>query len=342
MILSKIKDLRLEQDSVSSPFWPSEMAMFHKCPGSILLKDEFETHPITEAAIVAHEEVEKAILNYLKTGKVKKLKIPKILDDDKGFIQDYYKFMIEEHKENKWLVYALETYVTGNFYHYIIGGKPDFFAWDGENLTIVDLKSGFKPQSEDAVKQLLFYAVCIGPKLKLKLDDGLKLFLWTRYGVKKYYYSYSEALVFKNETLKKMLNLKFNPGEACKECYKFSICKAGQDKAESAFKELEKNPLALKNYKNSVIMKKYLDECEKIVLKRYKEGKKVNNFDIYETEGRKYWIKSNTKDLMKDNKMTELKLISVREALKIRQDLEEGVHYNRVPSIVIKPKKEGK
>ena len=340
MIISKMGVVKIGGESVSSPFWPSEMAMFDKCPGVVLLKDDFKPHEITTAGIKAHEIVEKAVTSYIETGIITKIDIPEILDDDKGFIKDYYKFMIEEHKKDEWLLYAFETYVTGNFYHYVIGGKPDFFTWDGKVLTIADLKCGFKPQYEGAEKQLLFYAVCIGAELKLDMDAKIKLILWTRYGVKKYYFTYADALVFKNETLKKMLNLKFNPGEACKECYKFSICKAGQDKAESAFKELEKNPKAVKNYKNSIIIKKYLDECEKIVLKRYKEGKTIKNFNVYETEGRKYWIKSNVKDLMKDSKMTEIKLISVRDALKIRDDLTEGVHYNRVPTVVIKAKEE--
>ena len=343
MFRSKIKGLEISKGDIKSAFRPSGVAMFHRCPGIVLLKEDSKTNEIAEAGTKAHSIVDKAVEKSIKEKKIFELELPIILDlevDKKNFVQKYYENIVGIYRYDKWQVFATETYVTGNFYHYLVGGTPDFFYYQDGKLTIKDLKTGFIPQKKDACKQLMFYAACIGPELSLTEKCPVKMELHTRHGIIEEEVSYADILAFKNITLEKMLNIKFQPGDVCKECYKFSICKAGQDKAEESIKKLEKNPQALKNFKNAPIIRKYLDECEKIVVEKYNRGEEIKNFNVYETPGSKFWLSEAKKDLMKEQGMVEPKLISVREALKRGFDVKQDKHYKVVPRVMVRPKEE--
>ena len=186
----------------------------------------------------------------------------------------------------------------------------------------------------------MFYATCIGPELKLDLKAKVTLKLYTRFKVLTKTVKFLDILLFKNKVLKGLNTIKFNPGEHCAQCYKFSVCAPAQKKAEQSTIKFLNSPQNYEHLKNLKILKKYLDELEKQAIIDYKDGKEFKNFEFYETPGKRYWKSAAVPELMKRSDLVEVKLISVREALKKDDTLKEGEHYNKVPSIKIKTKEE--
>ena len=320
-----------------SAFRPSQMPITLKCGGYVLLEeaDKDEVHPIAKQGSEAHALVEKAVKRGLKERKYIYPKGNPELDCD-NLLKDYTNFIYHTYLKSKWGQFGLECFVTSNFYQYLLGGSVDFFYATDHEVVVADLKTGFKPIEQDTFKQLMFYALCIGSALKVDLDHHFHLFAWTRHGKLGHSVKFKELLTFKNEVLKKLKSLEFNVGEHCAKCYRFKHCKMAQTRAESYIQDLKDNPASIEHMKNEKVIRKYFDEVGKFMVEQHEKGKEFEGFKIYKTPGKRFWKNSMKKELMKKEGMTELKLISVREALNKGISVEEGEHYTLNPETKIK------
>ena len=100
--------------------------------------------------------------------------------------------------------------------------------------------------------------------------------------------------------------------------------------------DMKNNPKSVKHLKNDRIIKKYLDEAKKAIVALHDEGKDTKGFTVYKTGGKKYWKNEYKKELMKKQGMTEIKLVSVSQALKKGIKVKEGKHYTLNPEIKVK------
>ena len=317
ILFSKDKSFKLGEKSVRTAINPSALPIGYECMGSVLLYDPDEPmHPAAEAGKKAHEAAERAV----KQGIAQRQSIMPDIDPalDGGFVLDYVREIYRVYRRDKWSHFGLECYLHDTFYNYEVGGIADFFYVENGRITVVDLKTGWKPMKEHNWKQLYFYALCLGVKLGLELEDKIDLGFFTRTKYMKKTITFKDALYFKNEVCRKIKTFGFKAGEHCAECYHFHRCAEGQKKAKKVVSELVKQkPAAMeKFYQYKKLIQKYFDEVEKTLIKKHDKGENIGNFEIYETPGRKYWKAAFKKSLMKEPGMTELKLISVANAMK--------------------------
>ena len=336
---------KIYSEKFDSPFRPSNLPTLMACSGYAILKNDDPVHEIAIEGSNAHD----LVLQAFKEGLKKKKKIYPAKDnktiaflDCYDLTKSYLDRLYGLYLKNEWLYFGLECFFSSNFYNYLIGGTTDFFFVhkNKKKVIISDLKTGFKPTPSVSFYQLNFYALAVGTAIQAELDTEFELELHTRFEVKTKKVTFKDLLLYKNRVLSKINNLSFNVGEHCSKCYRFKHCEKAQTTTEKHIKSMDKNPEALKHLKNHKIIKKYLDEAHSLVVEKHKNGIETEGFEVYKTPGKRFWKNTAKEELLKKKGMTDIKLISVRDALKKGIDVQEGIHYTLNPEFKVKPTKE--
>ena len=308
---------------------PSSLGMVYNCSGYRLLADtdDSPTHPITLAGQKFHKEAERRIKIGLKKGWHDGLSDFSALygeeQPDYDFIGDYVADAVK-YKDLKPSLLGTEIFLADIFYSDFIGGYVDFIGYRRSNreLHIWDLKTGVKPTTEAQKYQLYFYAIGALNYLNNPDVDFITLRFYTRYGVQEYSVLKQELLSFKRHVSEKIRRMEFTVGNHCRDCFYFKKCVTAHKKAKNIIKTTMKKEDTkewgdLFRYRG--LISKFYDFVEEEILNKHYETHKdkIGPFEVYETRGRKTWIKEKMPLILKMKGLTEsvVKPISVKKAL---------------------------
>ena len=311
-------------------FSPSSLGQVYDCSGFRLLADTDDSpeHEVTTQGKELHKLAEDRIKRGWKKGFKDNLmdfsKHYTIGDKpETDFVGQYVHDAIMYKKTQPTFI-GTEVFVADTFYSDLVGGYVDFLGYNKTNrsLDVWDLKTGFKPITENQKYQLYFYA--LGAMNLLKDWDLLTVnaCFFTRYATIGYTITLPELLQFKRHVSERIRRMQFNVGNHCKDCFHFKKCVPAHKRVNS----LIKKKMAIQDskqwgelYAYKPLITKYFDFIDSTILdKHYETGKtEIGAFEVYETPGRKNWVKDKIPLVLSKPELTkvETKPISVKQAL---------------------------
>ena len=309
-------------------FSPSSLGQVYECSGYRILADTDDSpdHVITTQGKNIHTKAEKAIRLLLKK-KIKTAHFLKFFKEGEPPEYDFVKEYVDDvvaFKRTKPSLMGTEVFLADTFYSDIVGGYVDFMGYHAKQKTlhVWDLKTGLKPTTESQKYQLYFYA--IGAMNFLGVYDIVNVVarFYTRYGVIERNIALPELIGFKRHVAERIRRMEFNVGNHCKDCFHFKSCVPAHRRVKRLIQNTTANPETKEwgeLYAFKPLVNKYFEFVEKAILdKHYKTGEsKIGAFEIYETPGRKHWVKDKIPLIltMPHLRKKEIKPISVKKAL---------------------------
>ena len=315
---------------------PSEVTIGTKCTGSLLLQSD--TTKYAKMGQVEHSKFYDKMKELISQDKYKKAKASEKHQDE--YMNEYERMAVTLYnlKPEFW---ALESPLGGIFFNYLVEGYVDLICLKDNVLYVVDLKTGQRPLDKDMLNQLYVYALLFidsynmwsqAPKLKYRL------ILHGRHGSIKRTVSFKNLMRFKNRVIKKLNSgVKFNPGSACLNCYKFNKCSAVASSVSNVLGSFEGKKLDLgKALKMKPIIDKFYKKIEEQVLFDFSNGKKPpEGAKVIAGRRHKEWhedISSLSLEKKKKLKLVEKipevwKDVTVTKALTNKLKVKEGKHW---------------